>query len=113
MSGTNNPLIVKNRLQPGFITYIRLKGWDVHDYHISFTKERFQVCMEFCLTDFCVGVYYKSETGMWDLIETKESIEDFTYAFLKATELKHKVEHDELPKPKLKTVFDKNTLDNH
>lgn len=106
MSGTNNPLIVKNRVQPGFLTYLLLKGWKIEDYHIAYTQGDYQVCMEFCIGDFCVGVYHKSETGMWDLIEQKERIEDFTYAFLRATDLKRQVEQGEIVAPRPKSLLD-------
>lgn len=106
MSSRSNPLTVNKRLAPELQKSLRAKGWKIKQYHIEFTKGRFQVSMEFCIGDFCIGTYYKSDGGIWDLIETKVQIEDFTFAVIVANQIREAIIAGKVKVPVWKSPLD-------
>lgn len=68
------------------------QGWKIHDFYMEKPAGKLWIDIEFCMGDFCTGIY--SEKGKW-LLEPKKRCETFIEAIVHSLILQARVEQGE------------------
>lgn len=70
---------VVNRLDKDWLDLLKKRGFTIDDYSIEKEFKGYHISIEFCIGDFCTGIY--SKKSKW-LLENKKSCDTFLEALM-------------------------------
>lgn len=74
-----NDMAVNNRMPEGMIEALTKEGWIFSDHYCHLPLGEYEIGIEFCIGDFCVGTYRDGE-----LVKTKTTVPTWIEAFNEA-----------------------------
>lgn len=87
-----NKMKVKNQMPKDMYSSFKKQGWKFSDFAMEKKVNNLYIDIEFCIGDFCVGVY--SKNGKW-LLEPKQRCSNFIEALLVSASYEKRIKDGE------------------